>query len=153
MNYKSINRFKGILVVLFLSVVSGILAGAGEGGFRFPLKQGTIALSGTFGELRTNHFHSGIDVKTGGEIGKPIYAIEDGWVYRLKVSPYGFGKAVYLKHPDGKFSVYAHLSRFNEEMAEFIYQKQYASKSFEQEIYLSQNRINVKKGDHVFLRF
>ena len=115
--------------------------------FRFPLGFSPILLSGTFGELRNNHFHSGVDVKTGGEQGKKIFAIGDGYVYRLKVSPYGFGQAVYLRHPDGKFSVYAHLSKFNEEISEYIYQKQFASKKYDQEIYLDRNGIPVKKGD------
>ena len=115
--------------------------------FRFPMSGSDFALSGTFGELRTNHFHSGIDIKTGGVVGTPLYAVDDGWVYRIKASPYGFGKAVYLRHDDGKFSVYAHLNGYNKQIAEVLYQKQYASKSFEQEIYLPKNRIPVGKGD------
>ncbi|MCF8230363.1 MAG: M23 family metallopeptidase, partial [Bacteroidales bacterium] len=58
-------------------------------------------LSGTFGELRGNHFHSGIDIKTNGSEGIPIIAIADGYVSRIKVSPGGFGKALYIKHPNG----------------------------------------------------
>ena len=114
--------------------------------YRFPLNFSDPAISGTFGELRSNHFHSGLDVKTGGSTGHKLFAIADGYIYRLKVSPWGFGKAVYLRHPDGKFSVYAHMKGFPEDIENFIYQKQYASKKYEQEIYLSKNRFPIKKG-------
>ncbi|MEM7037282.1 MAG: M23 family metallopeptidase, partial [Bacteroidota bacterium] len=117
--------------------------------YRFPMKGSDFLLSGTFGELRSNHFHSGIDVKTGGEIGRHLFAVRDGYIYRIKVSPYGFGKAIYLRHPDGQFSVYGHMSGFNEEIEEFVYQKQYASKKYEQEIYLPENQMPVRKGDFI----
>ena len=72
-------------------------------------------LSGNFGEIRNNHFHSGLDIKTNGEIGYPIYAIADGYVSRIKISPYGYGKAIYITHPNGFTSVYAHLSEISGE--------------------------------------
>ncbi|MEL6844317.1 MAG: M23 family metallopeptidase, partial [Bacteroidota bacterium] len=114
--------------------------------YQFPLK-GYRALSGTFGELRTNHFHSGIDVKVGGKSGAPLLAIQDGYVYRIKVSPYGFGSAVYLRHQDGRFSVYAHLSGFSDKIEDYTYLRQYASKKFSQELYLAQDEIPVRKGE------
>lgn len=122
------------------------MGGPGTGSYRFPMDGSEFVLSGTFGELRTNHFHSGIDVKTGGETGKRILAAREGYVYRIKVSPYGFGKAIYLRHPDGEFTVYAHLRGFNDEIEEFVYQKQYASKSYEQEIYLPEEEMQVRQG-------
>lgn len=136
-------------IQLFLAVLTFALLGTTPVSdlYRYPLGREFNVLSGTFGELRRNHFHSGIDIKTGGEEGRPLYAVREAYVYRLKVSPYGFGKAVYLRHPDGTFSVYAHMSRFNQEMEDFVYQKQYASKKYEQEIYLSKDRIAVKKGE------
>jgi len=117
--------------------------------YSFPFQIRPITVSGTFGELRSNHFHSGLDIKTGTDTGIPVYSISDGYVYRLKVSAYGFGRALYIRHPDEKFSVYAHLDRFNNEMEEFVYQKQFASKDFEQEIYLGAGEIPVKKGQLV----
>ena len=68
--------------------------------FRSPL-EARLLLAGTFGEIRTNHFHSGIDIKTGGTEGYPVYAVADGYVSRIKVSAYGFGKAMYVTHPNG----------------------------------------------------
>ena len=75
--------------------------------FDFP-----ILLSGNFGELRNNHFHSGIDFKTQGVEGKPIHAVQDGYVSRISVSPWGYGNGLYLTHPDGTTTVYGHLQRF-----------------------------------------
>ncbi len=135
------------LIILFL--VAGLAVGMGgpdSGSYRFPMEGSEFVLSGTFGELRSNHFHSGIDVKTGGETGKRIMAARDGYVYRIKVSPYGFGKAIYLRHPDGEFTVYAHLRGFNDEIETFVYEKQYASKSYEQEIYLPEEEMPVRQG-------
>ena len=74
--------------------------------FDFP-----ILLSGNFGELRNNHFHSGIDFKTQGVEGKPIHAVQDGYVSRISVSPWGYGNGLYLTHPDGTTTVYGHLQR------------------------------------------
>lgn len=114
--------------------------------YLYPLK-GFYALSGTFGELRSNHFHSGMDIKTGGQQGRSTYAIEDGYVYRIKVSPFGFGNAVYLQHPDGRFSVYAHLKEFNDEIKAYARKRQYTSQQFSQELYLNNTEIKVEKGD------
>ena len=115
--------------------------------YQYPFNPGYYALSGTFGELRSNHFHSGLDIKTWGKSGIPIYAIQDGYVYRIKVSPYGFGNAVYLQHLDGRFSVYAHLDRFNDDIEVLTKKKQYEDEQASQEIYLSSSQIPVKKGD------
>ena len=74
-----------------------------------------IAIGGTFGELRTNHFHSAIDIKTKQKKNIPIYASQDGYISRIKVSSYGFGKALYIEHAGGFTTVYAHLEKFNQE--------------------------------------
>lgn len=105
-----------------------------------------IALSATFGELRNNAFHAGVDIKTG-EIGQKVYAVADGYVSRIGVSPYGYGKAVYVTHNDGFMSVYAHLDGFDETIAGFVEKKQYESKSFKQNIFLEKDEIPVKCGD------
>jgi hypothetical protein len=114
--------------------------------YRFPMEGNAFLLAGTFGELRSNHFHSGIDIKTGSGIGMPLFAVRDGYVYRVKVSPVGFGKAVYIRHTDGTFAVYGHMNGFNDLIEELVYQKQYASKQFEQEIYLDEGQLPVVAG-------
>ncbi len=117
-----------------------------EANYVFPLDT-YRALSGTFGELRSNHFHSGIDLKTGGKSGAQVKAIEDGHVYRIYVSPFGYGNALYLRHADGNFSVYAHLSRFSPKVEDFLRNKQYTSKRFNQDLYLAENEIRFARGE------
>jgi murein DD-endopeptidase MepM/ murein hydrolase activator NlpD len=114
--------------------------------FRSPMDI-RLLLSGTFGEIRSNHFHSGIDIKTGGVEGKAVYAIADGYVSRIKVSAYGFGKVFYVNHPNGFVSVYAHLSRFNKATDDYVRKEQYRRESFEIELFPSENELPVKKGD------
>ncbi|WNJ16141.1 M23 family metallopeptidase [Pontibacter sp. G13] len=133
-----------LLASLCLLLICGMV-GVSEP-YRFPFDR-HFALSGTYGELRRNHFHSGIDIKTYGETGIPIHAITDGYVYRLKVSPFGFGNAVYLKHTDGNYSVYAHLESFPAHLAAFIEEQQYQTEQTPQEIYPPKNQFPVKEGD------
>lgn len=123
-----------------------LLAFRGDQTYRFPL-DGSIRITGTFGELRLAHFHTGIDLSTGGVTGLPVHAIEDGYIYRIKRSPFGYGNAIYLKHADGKFSVYAHLESFTPEIEEVVYQHQVATFQSEQEIYPLENEYPVKKGN------
>lgn len=106
-----------------------------------------IYLSATFGELRNNAFHAGVDIKTGGEIGKKVYAVADGYVSRIGVSPFGYGNAVYVTHNDGFMSVYAHLESFNAKIGKYVRKKQLDSKSFKQNLFLEKDEIPVKVGD------
>jgi len=106
-----------------------------------------MLLSGTFGEIRAGHFHSGIDIKTGGVEGKPIYAVADGHVSRIKISATGFGKALYIDHPNGYTSVYAHLSRYNQVLGGYVYREHYRQESFEIELFPARGEYPVKKGE------
>ena len=106
-----------------------------------------LDISGSFGELRSNHFHSGLDFKTAGKEGLPVYATADGYVSRIKISPFGYGKALYITHPNGYTSVYGHLQKANGAIQEFIKKKQYQEQSFEVEMYLYPTDLPVKKGD------
>ena len=114
--------------------------------YPYPVKF-PIYLSATFGELRNNAFHAGVDIKTGGEIGKKVYAVADGYVSRIGVSPWGYGNAVYITHNDGFTSVYAHLEMFNDKIGKYVKEKQLASKSFAQSLYLKKDEIPVKEGE------
>ena len=100
-----------------------------ENYFNPPLKI-PIILSGTFGELRSNHFHSGLDIKTLGKQGIPIFAPADGYVSRIKVQQYGYGKALYLTHPNGYTTVYAHLKRFGPNIQEYVKRIQYQKENY-----------------------
>lgn len=114
--------------------------------FRPPLDI-RLLLSGTFGELRANHFHSGIDIKTNGVEGAVVYAIADGYVSRIKVSAFGFGKTLYVTHPNGYVSVYAHLNRYNKAIGEYVRKEHYRQESFEIELFPSAGELPVRKGD------
>ena len=74
-----------------------------------------IQLNGNFGELRPNHFHTGFDFSTQGKEGQSVMAVCDGYISRIKISPYGYGKALYITHPNGYTSVYGHLKSYNKE--------------------------------------
>lgn len=108
-----------------------------------------LYLSGTFGELRSNHFHSGIDIKTNGQEGVPVVAAADGEVYRIKVSPYGFGNALYISHQNGYNTVYAHLQRFHPNIETYVRKAQYEQERFDVEVFPSRGVFSFKKGDTI----
>jgi len=114
--------------------------------FRSPLDI-PLRLAGTFGELRNNHFHAGIDIKTNRRIGLPVYATADGYISRIKVAIWGYGKVIYINHPNGFTSVYAHLNKFGDGIQEYVKSIQYEKKSYETgNIFLKENQIKVTKG-------
>ena len=92
--------------------------------FRSPLDI-TIILSGSFAELRTNHFHSGLDIKTQQKEGKNVYTAAEGYVSRIKIQHYGYGKALYVTHPNGYTTVYGHLQSFSPRIEAYVKAKQY----------------------------
>tara|TARA_B100001093_G_scaffold519927_1_gene611453 strand:- start:40997 stop:42694 length:1698 start_codon:yes stop_codon:yes gene_type:complete len=106
-----------------------------------------LILSGTFGELRTNHFHAGIDLKTKGVEGLNVYSIADGYISRVKVSSYGYGKVIYINHYDGNTSVYAHLKEFSYKIDSIIKIEQYKNKKFEIDYYLQKDVIKVQQKE------
>jgi hypothetical protein len=114
--------------------------------FSSPLKI-PIELSGTFGELRNNHFHAGLDIRTQQREGIPIYAAADGYVNRLRVAHFSYGKAVYIQHPNGYSTLYGHLQRFAGDIEDLVRTTQYEKESYEIEIYPTAERLPVKKGD------
>ena len=106
-----------------------------------------MVLSGSFGELRSNHFHSGLDIKTQQRSGIPIYAPADGYVSRIKVGHYGYGKALYIKHTNGYSTVYAHLQKYEATIQDFVKQNQYKKEQYEIELFPTESELLVKKGD------
>lgn len=117
--------------------------------FRLPVDVQGLRLSGTFGELRSNHFHSGIDLS--GDIGQPIYAAADGYVHRIRVQEGGYGNALYLRHPNGYTTVYGHLHRFKAEIARYVKSEQYRKEQFEVDLYPGEKAFPVKKGEVIGL--
>ena len=107
-----------------------------------------LVLSGNFGELRSNHFHSGLDFKTQGKTGFKIYCAEDGYVSRVLVSPWGFGRAVYVTHPSiGLVTVYGHLQSFGPKIDKIIKAEQYKQETFSIDMEFKPNEIPVKRGE------
>ncbi|MBK3519537.1 M23 family metallopeptidase [Carboxylicivirga marina] len=105
------------------------------------------SVSGSFGELRSNHFHSGLDLTTNRKTGYRIYASDKGYVSRIKVSPYGYGKAIYIDHDGGYTTVYAHLERYSERIDSLIRAKQYEQKSFAIELFFKSGEIDIERGE------
>ncbi len=106
-----------------------------------------VTLSGNFAELRRNHFHGGIDFRTGGVENKPIYSLDEGYVAKVSISGKGYGKLVYINHPNGYTTLYAHLNGFVPGLDSIVRAKQYEKQSFEIEIELQPNEYKVKKGE------
>ena len=114
--------------------------------FRSPLDI-PLSLAGSFGELRPNHFHSGIDFRTQQKEGLPVYASADGFISRIRISTTGYGKSIYIDHPNGYTTVYGHLQRCAPEIQNVLNKEHYAKKSYEIEIHPKANEMPVKKGD------
>lgn len=113
-----------------------------------PVKK-TILLSGNFGELRATHFHSGIDIRTGGVEGLPVVCVKDGQLARVVVSPTGYGQALYVEHPDGTTSVYGHLQRFVPAITEIVRTLQYQKESFRIDENFKDYRLFFRQGDTI----
>ncbi|MEM1214352.1 MAG: M23 family metallopeptidase [Bacteroidota bacterium] len=110
-----------------------------------PPVRGLMQLTGTFGELRGNHFHGGIDIRGG--VGRSLFAIADGFVSRVKVSVSGYGQALYLQHPSGYTSVYGHMNRFRADIADTVKNLQYRQETFKLDHQFPPGLFPVKKGD------
>ena len=133
-----------ILNILFFFIsITSLIA---QNNQRNPLDYESI-LSGTFGELRTNHFHSGVDIKTKGKEGSKIYAFSEGYVSRIKISKGGYGKAIYIKHSDVKTTVYAHLKSFSKKIEKIVKTKQYLKENYEIEIFPGLNEIKISNNE------
>ena len=120
-----------------------------KGYFRSPVDV-PIRLAGTFGELRSNHFHSGLDFKSrDGRWGEPIRATADGYIHQIKVLERGYGNVLYVRHPNGYTTVYAHLQEFSPEVNAFVKAQQYKKEQFSVILTCSPNQFPVKKGDQI----
>ena len=139
------NRY--FLIFFFLLILQ--LAGFAQYGE--PLKI-PPQLSANFGELRNNHFHSGLDFKTQQVVNKPVYAVADGYISRISVSSGGYGNALYIDHPETNHtSVYGHLNSFSTQIANYVEKEQYQKESFNVNLLLEAEEIPVKKGEQIAL--
>jgi len=108
-----------------------------------------IFISGNFGELRSDHFHSGIDIKTQGITGHHVFSVEEGYVSRIKVQANGYGKSIYITHPNGYTSVYGHLDRYREDIAAYVKKIQYKQRSHMVDLFLNRLTFPMEKGEFI----
>jgi len=113
--------------------------------FRYPLSINP-KLNANFGEMRPNHFHMGLDISTESRENVPIYAPADGYISRIKVEQGGFGNAIYVSHPNGLTTLYAHLNRFTLPIEHYLRAKQYELESWKVDVNLPEESIQVRKG-------
>lgn len=118
--------------------------------FESPLEIPLI-LSGTFGELRPNHFHAGLDIKTQQREGLNVLASADGYISRIRIAHWGYGKALYITHSNGYTTVYGHLQKFSDKIEAYIKKQQYKNESFEVQAYPSASELPIKKGEIIAL--
>ncbi len=137
------NRILPLLTIFFTTAFTPV---ANPDYFSAPLKI-PMQLAGNFGELRTNHFHSGIDIKTEGRTGLQVYAAADGEISRINISPFGFGLALYIDHPNGTTTVYGHLLKLRDDLQKYARSVQYDKESFSIDIPVPKGMFKVKKEE------
>ena len=132
------------LFILFAVLCSTAFA------YQYPIKNVKGHHSASFAEMRPDHFHSGVDIKTDGAQGKPVVAAADGYISRISHSPYGYGLALYVTHPKQRsMTVYAHLSRFEDGVEAFVREYRYANHANSLDITLQPEQFPVKAGETI----
>jgi len=106
-----------------------------------------LLVSSNFGKIRTNHFHAGLDINTKLRTGLNIYAVADGYISRVNISPRGYGKAIYITHQNGYVSVYAHLSEIKKSVSDFVHKVQHERHQFKVDLQLPEGQFPVRKGE------
>ncbi|OEK04278.1 M23 family metallopeptidase [Roseivirga misakiensis] len=140
-----------LFLFLFLLLTNGLHAqyqGIEKDYFDFPIKPDQINyLSGTMGELRSSHFHAGLDIKTAGKEGLKVYTSAAGYVSRIRIGTGGYGNCIYVQHPNGTTTVYAHLQSFNPIIAAYALKEQYRRKSFAVNLFPKRGALTLKQGE------
>jgi len=146
--YSILKLNKLALLFLFSSQLAVAQYGYDTTYLMFPIRPGERNyLAGTMGEIRGTHFHAGLDIRTSGVEGLPVYAPADAYISRVKISTGGYGNALYMTHPNGLTTVYGHLKSFSKPLAEWVRAQQYAKESFEVELFPARNQFSFKKGE------
>lgn len=140
----------GLFSLFLMMFFSGDLSSQSPFNYIWPIDS-PFVITGNYGELRPNHFHAGIDFSTSGQINLPVYCIEEGYVSRIRVSPYGYGKCVYITHPGGKVSVYAHLNAFSLKIANKAKENQYITQNYEIDFMPKPRSVYVRKNEIIGL--
>ncbi len=123
-----------------------------KGYYQFPIRPGLPnSLAGGLGDLRSNHFHAGLDIRTQQREGLPVYAAAEGYVYKVAVQRSGYGNVIYLRHPNGQTTVYGHLLKFSDPLASWVRQEQYKKQTFEIDLFPEAGQFAFKKGEVIAL--
>ncbi len=151
-NYWTLKLNKTLFCLFLILLAITLLSQTAKDYYLFPIKPGKQNfLAGNMAEIRPNHFHTGLDIKTEGRQGLPVYAAADGYVSRIKISSFGYGNVIFLKHPNGSSTVYAHLRNFEEPIASYMKSKIYEARQNELEYFPEAGEVPVKKGDVIAL--
>ncbi|MCF0043157.1 M23 family metallopeptidase [Dyadobacter fanqingshengii] len=123
-----------------------------KGYYQFPIRPGLAnSLAGGLGDLRTNHFHAGLDIRTEQREGLNVYAAAEGYVYKVAVQRSGYGNVIYLRHPNGQTTVYGHLLKFSDPLATYVREEQYKKQTFEIDLFPEAGKFNFRKGEIIAL--
>jgi hypothetical protein len=144
------NRKPLVVLIIFLFPLFTKAQSYPQYYFRHPLAI-PMQLVANFGEIRTNHWHMGLDIRTQQRVNLPVYAAADGYIARVSVEPGGFGQAIYVNHPNGYTTVYGHLNSFFPTLANYVTQKQYEKESWNVNLIIPSDLFPVKKGDLIAL--
>ena len=139
---------KLLFLVLLVSINTNSQTNYPKGYFSNPLNIELI-LNGNFGESRPSHFHSGIDFKTQFKEGLNVFSSAEGYVSRISIKHGGFGKALYVNHPNGYTTVYGHLKKFNKKIEDYIKRIQYDKKTYQIEHYLKKDVLKIEKNEKI----
>tara|TARA_B100000953_G_scaffold295186_1_gene285997 strand:- start:62 stop:1756 length:1695 start_codon:yes stop_codon:yes gene_type:complete len=139
-------RFFSLFFGVFSLIANAQIDNVPQDYFKDPLDIPLI-LSGTFGELRSNHFHAGLDIKTQGRQGLEVKASAKGFISRIKIQHYGYGKALYVQHPNGYTTVYGHLKKLAPKIEEYLKERQYNKESYEIELFPEAGELSVEQGE------
>src|ERR1043165_8542661 len=113
--------------------------------FRNPLGI-PMQLTGNFGELRSNHWHMGLDIRTNEKENQPVYAAAEGYIAKVRIEPFGFGRSIFINHPNGLTTVYGHLNDFFPELEQYVTEQQYKLESWAVELEFHENKFKVFKS-------
>jgi hypothetical protein len=144
------HKFFLVFLLSFALFLSGTAQNYPQGYFRHPLNI-KMELVANFGEIRTNHWHMGLDIRTQQRENLPVYAAADGYIARVLVEPGGFGQAIYIAHPNGFTTLYAHMNGFFPALQQYVVAQQYAQETWPINLTFTPNQFPVKKGDYIGL--
>lgn len=144
MKQKNWYKYLLVLIMFGFKLSAQKLPAFASGYFVYPIDS-TLAITGNYGELRNNHFHAGIDFTTNNKVNLPVYSVAEGYVSRIKISSTGYGRSIYITHPNGMVSLYGHLNSFIESIQKIVKQQQLAKQNYEVELLLKPNELPIRQ--------